>query len=240
MKSKCSHLAIVLGMALGVCWLFPTPVLAQSQASLKTRWRAAHWNLKRALAPTDPSAQELTLTSVAGARKRTLREIMRTFPPPTREELHGRWRGLNKGVGPAILGLSQFSKEFCTLCPCPHGDNITIHQREPECWCSASAWCPVCECGTLDRHGNFKVNCPDGRRPFPCALELNYTQAPNPAGSPERLIVDKLVKLDDDHLLGFSTFQVGKLRFPGYYFVLERVHVTDDHVTGTIDAGHPH
>lgn len=149
--------------------------------------------------------------------------MMQTFPAPTRAEMHGVWRGLNKGVGPAMLGIAQFSKEFHTFGTSPRGNNVTIEQRKPECWCSRSAWNPLLECGELDRHGYFKINCPDGKGPFPHAVELNYGQAPNPFCSPERLLVDKIVKLDDDHLLGFAMIQIGLLKLPGPYFVLERV-----------------
>lgn len=215
--------SLATNVGLWVALILPClPSSLEAQVPLKMRWQAAKWNLERTLRPTDPNEQGVTMTTVTGARKRSLREIMRTFPAPTRDEMHGRWRGLNKGVGPAMLGISQFAKEFVTLADCPYGDNITIRQCPPESWCSANAWQPLTKAGALDRHGNYVIKSPGGRGPFRHAVELNYGEARNPPGSPERFIVDKLVKLDEDHLLGYAMFQLGKVRFPGFYFVLER------------------
>lgn len=206
----------MLGCAIG-------SVAAKPPAPMNMRFKSAQWHMARAIRPTDPAADDLSLPSLIGMRRSYLKELLEKGEPPTAEEMHGQWRGLNKGVFPAMAGISQFTKEFWTLTDCPHGDNITVCQQDPSCWYYPHAWRPALKDGQIDRHGNFKINFDACSKPYPQAVELNYGQASNPKRSPERLIVDKLVKLDNDHLLGLATLQVGRMRVPALYFVLERV-----------------
>ena len=219
----CRLRAVLIRGLLLLLGLLIVPDTVHAAPSWKSRWRSVQWNLTRIIRPTDPVEDGVSLISVAGARKRELRHIMKTFPPPCREDLHGVWIGLNRGVGPALLGISQFAKEFWTIDTNPHGDNITMIQCDPEHWGCACAWKPQLDAGALDRHGNYRVIRSRCRLPFRDAVELDYSLAPN-GRSPERFIVDQLVQIDGNHLLGFAMVQLGKLRIGGFYFVLRRVH----------------
>ena len=101
---------------------------------MRVRSQATRWNIARTFRPTDPTVQGMTLANIAGAKKSAIRRWMETCPPPTPTELRGTWRGLNRGLGPAMLGFLQFSKQICTTCAGGHGDNIRIHQTSPDEW----------------------------------------------------------------------------------------------------------
>ncbi len=67
--------------------------------------------------------------------------------------------------------------------------------------------------------GNFAIVEPCA----PCQpLLLDYTQAENSWLSPSRQLVDELVMMDEDLLLGRANIQVGNHRTPIAYFVLYR------------------
>jgi|GEM_PF-5516841 len=182
----------------------------------KARMQSTRWNLARAFHPTDPEVDGVSIVTIAGASKRQLREWMRNCPPPSLQEMNGTWRGLNRGVGPAVLGFSQFAKHMCTNCNCGHGDNITIKQVGPSEWCSGrQSWLAVRKNGELDRKGNYMIEFNQGAR-------LNYGAADNPKCDPSRFLVDKIVKLDERFLLGKAIYKVGLAKVTVAYFVLER------------------
>lgn len=181
----------------------------------QARLQSARWNVARAIKPTNPEVDGVTIVTIAGASKRQLREWMRSCPPPTLDEMNGTWRGLNRGMGPAILGFSQFAKHMCTGHGCGYGDNITIKQVGPRGWCSEQNWRAIRKDGKLDRKGNYVIE-------FDCGAKLNYGAAENPRCDPSRFLVDKIVKLDDRLLLGKAVYKVGLAKMTVAYFVLER------------------
>lgn len=194
---------------------------SDSSASLPRRIESASWFVARIWKPTNIAKQGLSLPTIIGLPRRELKQLMEQCPPIAPAELHGAWRGLSQGAMVAMSGNTQFIKSFCTSCNCPHGDNVKIEQQPPECWFSADAW--QLQSGKLQRHGNYRVNLPNGLTPVPHATELNYLQAKNPKGYRGKRIVDKLVKLDDDLVLGLACIQFGSKRIPMSYFVMERI-----------------
>lgn len=192
-------------------------------SNTKVRVRAAQWNLARAIRPTNPATEGMSLVTIAGASKRQLREWMQKCPPPTIAEMHGTWRGLNRGLGPAVLGFSQFTKTICTDCRGGHGDNITIKQVSPEYWCPQN-WLAKRKDHEFDRHGNYIVEPTVDRCSSRQGVILNYRAADNPLCDPARFLVDKIVKLDDRYLLGKAMYKVGLAKVTVAYFVLERAH----------------
>ena len=129
--------------------------------------------------------------------------------------------GLNRGLGPAVLGFSQFAKHMCTDCAGGHGDNITIKQVAPCGWCSRN-WLAAKDNHDYDRHGNYIVEEANHRRPSRQGVILNYRAAENPMCDPARFLVDKIVKLDDRYLLGQAMYKIGLAKVTVAYFVLER------------------
>lgn len=195
--------------------------LREAVANTQVRFQAAKWNIARNIRPTDPASDGLSLVTIAGASKRQLRQWMRECPPPTMQELSGTWLGLNRGVGPAVLGFSQFSKQMCANCCGGHGDNITIRQVAPKHWCSQN-WLAVKKNHDYVRKGNYLIERANRRRPSPQGLLLNYGAAENPKCDPSRFLVDKIVKLNDRYLLGQAIYKVGVAKVTVAYFVLER------------------
>lgn len=149
---------------------------------------------------------------------------MANCPAPTLAELNGTWKGLNRGIGPAMLGFSQFAKQMSTGHDGGRGDNIAIHQLCPDEWEGPLSWRTITtEQLTLDRRGNYIVRAPHGRGPHRQAAVLDYGEAANPIGDPSRLLIDKVVKLNDRFLLGRAMLQLGPAKITVSYFVLERV-----------------
>ncbi len=156
-------------------------------------------------------------------RLRDYRRIFRTGTTPCPEDLVGTWRGVNKGIV-ELAGYRQFIKEIGPCGECVFGDNIMVEQVDP-CMLDAMGWQPkITETGELDRKGKFAVLPPRGVGAFKHGVVFSYRQGGNRRTDPVKLLVDKVVKLDDDHLLGRATANFGPLQIPLAYFVLERVH----------------
>jgi hypothetical protein len=137
--------------------------------------------------------------------------------------MQGTWRGLNRGLGPALLGISQFTKQMCACGCVGHGDNITIKQVDPACWSCRNQWQPVYRAdGTLERGGRYVIKPRTTSKRSEQAAELNYGEANNPKGDASRFLVDKIVKIDDQFLLGQAIYKVGLAQVTVSYFVLER------------------
>ncbi|MFN9911492.1 MAG: hypothetical protein ACK53L_02840, partial [Pirellulaceae bacterium] len=52
---------------------------------------------------------------------------------------------------------------------------------------------------------------------------LDYSMGSNPGWDPARWLVDDLVQVDEDLLLGRAYLQWGRLRVPVSYFTLQRI-----------------
>jgi len=155
------------------------------------------------------------------------RRLFLQSQPPSPDELVGQWRGVNKGIV-TLVGYRQFIKE---VQPCGQiliGDNIEVEQVS-ENVLRCFGWQPKFdEAGQLLREGKFVVY-PPGRRKlqlpsaFDHGAEINYRDGGNRRSDPVRLLVDRVVKLDNDHLLGRATARFGICQIPLAYFILERV-----------------
>ena len=151
------------------------------------------------------------------------RRMFVNSPAPEPWELVGKWRGVNKGIV-KLLGYKQFIKEIeprgCSL----SGENILVHQVSDDLL-RCMGWQPKIDraTGKSKRRGKFAVVGPKGHGAFSHGKTFCYRRGGNRACDPARLIVDKVVKLDDDHMLGRATIRIGLVHIPVAYFVLERI-----------------
>lgn len=143
---------------------------------------------------------------------------------PAPQELVGRWRGVNKGIV-ELVGYRQFIKEIVGT-PCDlRGDNILVEQVSNDLLRSIG-WAPVAgmpEEGYVSRQGYFAVQAPRGVGSFQHGAIFRYRDGDNKRTDPVRLLVDKLVVLDRNHLLGRATANFGVVQIPLAYFTLERI-----------------
>ncbi len=142
---------------------------------------------------------------------------------PTEAELVGNWRGVNKGIV-ELVGYKQFIKEITPDGCAISGDNIMVHQLD-NCHLRSLGWEPKADGfnGQLQRRGKFAIEPPKGTGTFKHGVVFSYRRGRNRKFDPVRLIVDKVVKIDDNHLLGRATANFGPLQIPVAYFVLERM-----------------
>lgn len=143
---------------------------------------------------------------------------------PQPHELVGRWRGVNKGIV-ELAGYRQFIKEIAPM-PCDlRGDNIVVEQVSNDLLRSIG-WAPVAgmpEEGYVSRIGAFQVQQPRGVGAFKHGAIFSYRAGENKKTDPVRLLVDKLVVLDRNHLLGRVAANFGPIQIPLAYFTLERI-----------------
>ena len=140
---------------------------------------------------------------------------MRQHSAPHPSELQGTWRGVNKGI--ATLAIDKrFIKEFQVVGGQLYGDNISVNQYNGQ---------PIQDYsnGGLKRAGRFQVQQPRGIGFFRHGAILSYRNGGNGLLDPANLIEDRLVKLDDNHMLGRATANFGPIKIPVAYFVLERI-----------------
>lgn len=151
------------------------------------------------------------------------RRMFKCGTTPNQEELIGHWKGVNKGVV-ELVGYRQFIKEITPNECGISGDNIKVGQVSNDLL-RCVGWQPIIdECtGELEREGKFAICPPHGCGPFKRGVEFNYRRGGNDKRDPVRLLVDKVVKIDDNHLLGRATANFGPLHIPLAYFVLERM-----------------
>ncbi len=143
---------------------------------------------------------------------------------PAPHELVGQWKGVNKGIV-EIAGYRQFIKEITPQTCSLKGDNILVHQVSNDLL-RAVGWQPIS--GTpqqnyMSREGSFAVEPPSGLGPFKHGAVFSYRRGDNKPTDPARVLVDKLVVLDSQHLLGRATAEFGPIKIPLAYFTLERI-----------------
>ena len=145
------------------------------------------------------------------------RLIMINSPAPDPFELQGMWRGVNKGIATVAID-KRFIKDFQNVNGQIYGDNIDVRQGN-------RSWETIQDrrTGSVKRQGKFLVQRPSGSGPFRHGVFLNYSKGGNRKLDPANLISDRLVKLDDNHMLGRATVKLGPIRIPLAYFVLQRV-----------------
>jgi len=143
---------------------------------------------------------------------------------PEAYELVGRWRGVNKGIV-ELVGYRQFIKEVTPTQFDLWGDNILVEQVSNEMLRSIG-WAPIAgppEHGYVSRQGFYQVQEPHGIGRFKHGAVFSYRDGANERLDPVRVLVDKVVVLDRNHLLGRATANFGPVRIPLAYFTLERI-----------------
>ncbi len=164
------------------------------------------------------------LMDTSGVRLIEYRRLFRQGQTPTAADLVGNWRGVNRGIV-ELVGYKQFIKEIkpedCGL----SGDNIMVEQVSNELLRSIG-WQVKADAASADglkRKGKFAIRDARGIGPFKHGVIFDYRKGNNQKMDPVRLIVDRVVKIDDNHLLGRATANFGPLKIPLAYFVLERI-----------------
>jgi len=142
---------------------------------------------------------------------------------PTPAELQGQWRGVNKGIV-RLFGFRQFVKEIQPHGSVMFGDNIQVHQVSDQ-MLRCCGWQPKVNprTGLLQRNGRYRVKRPTFRGPFGHGVIFSYREGGNRRGDMSRMIVDQVVLIDHNHLLGRASVRLGPLKIPVAYFVLERI-----------------
>lgn len=190
------------------------------------------WNTRSMLGVQQQPIPSRAL-AVASRSQRELACMMETYPAPDLEQLHGTWKGINKGFGAAFAGITQDVKTFYFCGDGLHGHNISVHQvplRQLPClgWryqCDPD----TCQPKTLGKFVAVQTHCPSqcdgcdgtGER---LTTRLDYTLADNAWYDPSRFLVDRLVMVDQDLLLGRAYAKIGGQEIPVAYFVLFRDH----------------
>lgn len=178
-------------------------------------------------APVCESCRVDARADVMDVRNYRLLDYRRMFMSsraPTSAELHGKWHGVNKGIV-RLVGIKQFIKEIHPCGSVMFGDNIDVHQVSDQ-MLRCCGWQPKFDrkTGLLKRNGKYMVQRPNFRGPFGHGVIFSYRDGGNRRGDFRRVIVDKVVLLDHDHLLGRASVRIGLVQIPVGYFVLERIY----------------
>ncbi len=189
------------------------------------------WNLRSAVG-TPREASISRAFQLASLSNQELHRIMKTHPSPTPSTLCGRWNGINKGIGASMIGLVQDIKVLECDGNCVRGYNIMVEQVSVwDVYCHG--WRPIRDPRTNAPKtiGNFVAVTSSRTNANRCALTLDYTVANNRWFDPSRFLIDELVVIDDDLLLGRANAKLGSMNIPIAFFVLERAqtcHRCDD------------
>ena len=155
------------------------------------------------------------------------RRIMLQGTTPTTGELAGQWRGVNRGIV-EVAGYTQFIKDIKPQNGRWQGDNIQVKQVRPD-QVRYSGWNPIVKPSnmgynpTIERRGQFALQAPTRRGPFGRGVIFSYRDGGNAKNDPAKLLEDRVVKIDDNHMIGRATANFGPVRIPISYFMLERV-----------------
>jgi len=152
------------------------------------------------------------------------RRMYRRGVSPQPHELVGKWNGVNKGIV-ELVGYKQFIKDIRPDATGQlYGDNIQVTQVKPNRLRIDNTWQQKYDFRTKDyeRRGAFGVQRPDGRGFFGHGSTFSYKDGDNPKNDPADLLVDQVVRIDDNHMLGRAVAKFGPFKIPLAYFVLER------------------
>lgn len=147
-----------------------------------------------------------------------LNRLIQDANGPSPEEIDGAWLGINKGCGAAMAGWMQDIKVFKTVDGQRRGYNIAVHQV-PIGRLECSGWRPKTKLLSNQPKtlGNFCVIEPK----CDCQpLVLDYTLAGNPVYDPSHVLVDDLVVIQEDLILGKASAMVAGKKIGVAYFVL--------------------
>jgi hypothetical protein len=185
----------------------------------QARMSFVSWNLRAAIG-TPQEACSCRAFELASLSSRELGELMKTQPAPDLNTISGSWYGINKGLGPALAGITQDIKVFNACGECVQGHNIVVHQV-PISELGCRGWRPELDPTTCQpkRVGNFVAV---GPQCYGDPVQLDYTIAENPWYDPSKILIDELVVIDSDLMLGRADAKIGNSRIPIAYFVLFR------------------
>jgi len=207
-----------LMFALALCFSYENQLLAQDDDGIKREIPATQIEM--------PCSQvnSVDLMNTKNFRLKDYRRMFRCGQTPTSADLVGRWRGVNKGIV-EFAGYRQFIKEIKPECCSLSGDNIMVHQVSNDLLrcCGWQAKSDPASWDGYERKGKFAIGGAGGIGPFKHGVVFSYRKGGNRKLDPVRLLVDRVVKIDDNHLLGRATANFGPLRIPLAYFVLERI-----------------
>lgn len=184
----------------------------------EVRQSFVRWNLRAETSISAESGCSQAL-ALAAQKPNALALLMKTSPAPDPHRLIGQWKGINKGIGAALVNVTQDIKVFENVGGCLHGHNISIHQV-PIDRLDCDGWRPKVDAktGEVETTGNFIVF----QNPCGGPLELNYTVAENEWSDPSKILIDDLVMIEEDLLLGRAQAKIGLVKIPVAYFVLYR------------------
>ena len=172
-----------------------------------------------------PSVDHSRLIQLINLSRGELLSLVRNGASPTLPEMDGLWYGFNTGRIPERLGFSQFIKDLRTNSDNPTGSNVRVHQVARSQLNSGNGWRPRFDAdpNQLKREGTFAVLPPDGIGEFGHAAKGVYALGRNPVLYPGNHIRTRIVKLDDDFMVGQSTLRVGIRYVHAGFFVLQRM-----------------
>lgn len=192
--------------------------------NLAARASFLKWNMSTKCERSDRLTRCSRALELASHSPFELESMMSRYPAPSVEMLDGRWHGINKGIGAAAIGITQDIKVFNINSRCLKGHNVAVYQvgiNDLPCNGFQPKINPLTGCEKT--MGNFVIV------PASCTcepLKLDYTIADNSMCDPSRWLVDELVMIDHDMLLGRAYTKIGKHMMPVAFFVLVRAHGT--------------
>ena len=212
---------LLLGMSGCRLWLPEHPVanaVIHGSDNLASRASFLKWNMRTKCAQADRLTRCSRALALASRSGFELDNLMASQPAPSVEILDGRWHGINKGAGAAAIGLTQDIKVFSVNGRCLTGHNVAVYQvglDDLACRGFEPKINPLTGCEKT--MGNFVIQ-PACTSCQP--LKLDYTQADNSPLDPSRWLVDELVMIDYDMLLGKAYTKMGQHLMPVAFFVL--------------------
>jgi len=187
--------------------------IEERQSYIAWNWRSSTGKPPDVCAP-----RNVQLASLPSSE---LKQLLAASPPPCPSSLDGSWLGINRGIGSAIAGKTQYIKELhadsSRPCAIGYGSNILV-ERLPVELLHHQGWRPLVDrkTGCVKRQGRYAIVA-RGK------TELDYSLGENPFWEPSRFLVDEIVQIDDGLLLGRAYFKFGYVRIPVAYFALERL-----------------
>lgn len=151
-----------------------------------------------------------------------LDQLIQQGQGPDPETMDGPWLGINKGCAAACVGWIQDIKVFQTSNGCRSGYNVAVHQV-PISRLECDGWEPKTKLlsdqpKTLGKFCVLEPKCP-------CLpLKLDYTQAGNPCYDPSHVLVDDLVLIQENLVLGKASAMIAGKKIGVAYFVLIKPH----------------
>lgn len=186
------------------------------------------WNLNPGSVASQSGPVQRAL-QLAAKDTTELERLMKCCDPPELCSLIGAWNGINKGVGAAAIGIHQDVKVFESCGNRIIGHNILVEQVPVE-EIASRGWQPKRHFidGQTKTIGNFVVTRERDERSCRQKMVLDYSLAKNPMLDPSRYLIDELVEVSPNLLLGRARVRIGLVDMPVAYFVLTRFTQCDE------------